>query len=114
NIWMVKDLDGYTYGFEKVETATNFTLKSSGRLVYNEEGLKTQVFQTSGPIETAFYLSFVESPKKNRVIFTYEEEVFQTPINLDERVFYSNSPGLYYYYRYGQSTAPTKIQLDRK
>jgi len=111
--WIVKDLDGYTYGFEEVETSMGFSLNSSGLLSKNDKELREIPFNNQGVQTTAFYLTYIESPLKNRVTFSYEKEYFYTPISLNEQMYGTNDPDLLEYN--DVTTIPTThIKLARK
>ncbi|MFD2904444.1 hypothetical protein [Sphingobacterium anhuiense] len=111
--WVVKDLDGYTYGFEEAETSMGFSLNSSGLLSKSDKELREIPFNNQGVQTTAFYLTFIESPLKNRVTFHYEKEYFYTPIVLNEQLYSTNDPDLLEFD--DATTIPTThIQLARK
>ncbi|UIR57797.1 hypothetical protein LZQ00_08245 [Sphingobacterium sp. SRCM116780] len=111
--WTVKDMDGYTYGFESGESSSSFSLHQLGLLDKTEQELKTLSFSPAETQTTAYYLTYIESPLKNRVTFNYEVESICTPISLQEQMYSSTSPHLLQFYRYDK-LPPTDVQLLRK
>lgn len=110
--WAVKDLDGYTYGFEASESTTSFSLSSTTLLWQNDRDLRALITNSQGSQVTAYYLTYIESPAKNRVTFQYEEEYLYSPVSLSEQSYNTSDPTLLNFYRLGTENPP-KIQLLR-
>ncbi|MDR2270603.1 MAG: hypothetical protein LBF27_06825 [Sphingobacterium sp.] len=109
--WAVKDLDGYTYGFEATESTISFSQLVSGRLGLNDKDLRELIKNSRGPEVTAYYLTYIESPAKNRVTFQYEQEQIYSPVSLSEQNYYTSDPDLLRFYR---GTNPSQeIYLSR-
>jgi len=109
--WIVKDLDGYTYGFEEVETATGYSLSSSGRLGQSDKDLRNLITNMQGTQTTAFYLTYIESPLKNRVTFQYEKETIYSPVSLSEQNYATSDPALF---KFTRPYSGEQVQLSRK
>lgn len=109
--WAVKDLDGYTYGFEASESTISFSQSVSGLLGLNDKDLRELIKNSRGPEVTAYYLTYIESPAKNRVTFQYEQEQIYSPVSLSEQNYYTSDPDLLRFYR---GTNPSQeIYLSR-
>lgn len=110
--WVVKDLDGYTYGFEATESTTSFSMTVTGLLGQNDKDLRELIKNTQGPQVTSYYLTYIESPAKNRVTFQYEQEHIYSPVSLSEQNYYTSDPDLLRFYR---GTVPAQeIYLSRR
>ena len=110
--WAVKDLDGYTYGFEASESTTSFSLSSTTLLWQNDRDLRALITNSQGAQVTAYYLTYIESPAKNRVTFQYEEEYLYSPVSLSEQSYNTSDPTLLQFTRVN-SIPSQEIQLSR-
>ncbi|MBK5722995.1 hypothetical protein JGH11_19175 [Dysgonomonas sp. Marseille-P4677] len=113
-VWSVKDINGYIYGFKEVETSATYSFTSGIRLNYDEEYLKSlQTYQLVSNITTAWYLEYIESPQKNRVTFEYEAEYLYTPVTLTENVYIYDGASLLEYTKYDIDPQGQKVTLKR-
>lgn len=113
-VWSVKDINGYVYGFKEVETSATYSFTSGSRLTYDEQYLKgLQLYQMMSNVTTAWYLEYIESPQKNRVTFEYQEEYLYTPVTLIENVYLYDGTQLMEYISYDVDPQGSKVSLKR-